>query len=252
LNDHIAALLLVASCTAQQPRAPSISTPVNTLQDVPAGDYIVGCSDLRYCANKERFATASTTRSQATVSLSAFRIQRYAVSPAEYDECVAARACPAVRELVPTQFFTNSPAKVPISAAAAYCTWRSMRLPTEDEWEAAARGPDGRAFPWGRNDDHARHPTWGGVHVPTDVVAPAFVTRRTPGSRSPFGVEDLIGSEPEIVVSSRAWPHHVVRKGGTAMHLGDPYYNTAFYAEMMPDDGNGAFRCATGGASPRS
>jgi formylglycine-generating enzyme required for sulfatase activity len=110
---------------------------------VPAGEFTMGSNEFRDEMPPHR------------VFLDAFYIDKLEVTTSRFASFLKATgsAPPAHWEEVSLPTHSERPvAFVTWEQAAAYCVWAGKRLPTEAEWEKAAKGTDGRPFPWGRQD----------------------------------------------------------------------------------------------------
>ena len=108
---------------------------------VPAGEFLMGSTDAEIEASDDE-------QPQHKVYLDAFWIDRTEVTKAQYQQCVEARKC-AAPGCSGTGQGDHPVVCVSWNNASNYCAWVERRLPTEAEWEKAARGMDGRRYPWG-------------------------------------------------------------------------------------------------------
>lgn len=156
---------------------------------IPEGEFWMGAED-----------GLPDARPMHRVYVSTFWIDKHEVTNRQYRHCVESGGCtpPKDRTAYDDPAFGEHPAtNVTWTQAHHYCKWRGKRLPTEAEWEKAARGTDGRLYPWGNSDDPLR-------------TRMRMVDRKTPrngtapiGSLdfavSPYGVVDLVVNVSEWV-----------------------------------------------------
>lgn len=201
------------------------------LVHVPAGPFLMGLTDEQIEYMRERYEwarrgwTFESEQPACTVSLPAFQIGRYPVTNAEYQVFVSSTGyrCPYYgRE----ECFYEEEADDPVvevtwNDARAYSEWlrqrtgKAYRLPTEAEWEKAARGEDGQLWPWGNDWDPvlANWP-WRGP------VATESVGRHSPAGDSPYGCADMVGNVWQwTMTASKDCPYQVLRGGSAYMSI---------------------------------
>ncbi len=145
--------------------------------------------------------TNPENRPEHKVYLPAFRIDRYPVTNAQYARFVAAlKYRPPLHwknGRIPKGLEKHPVTMVSWYNARDYCAWAGKRLPREAEWEKAARGTDGRIWPWGNRMDPDRLNTYYRVRHTTPVD-------RYPNGASPYGVMDMAGNVQEWVADKFA------------------------------------------------
>jgi formylglycine-generating enzyme required for sulfatase activity len=165
---------------------------------VPGGMYTVGSE-----TGQDPY-TQADEMPRHLVDLRAFRIARTAVTNAQYALFVQATDYPPpphwLQGACPPDKLDHPVVHVGWYDALAFCRWAGVRLPTEVEWECAARGADGRLWPWGS------HPPLPHTCNCGLAVADTTPVERYTYSAGPFGALDMAGNVSEWT-SSRYAPY---------------------------------------------
>lgn len=185
---------------------------------------------------------------QETQELPAFFIARYPITNAQYQAFIAANGYQDARwwqdlirpeKPVPSRWPASNRPRTNVSwdEAVAFCRWLSVqrgheaRLPTEWEWEKAARGTDGREYPWGTgyrsglaNVDETWH-----EEEPHDLQQTTAVGLYPQGA-SPYGVLDMAGNVWEWCLNEYHTPEHVHAGRKTRVVRGGSWYYDPAYA----------------------
>ncbi len=114
---------------------------------VPAGEFIMGSEDSDTDADNNE-------KPVRKVKLSDYWIDKYEVTEAQYKHCVDSGKCTSPNRSISRVYsYPNHPiTSVNWNQAKAYCDWVGGDLPTEAQWEKAARGPNGNKYPWGNQE----------------------------------------------------------------------------------------------------
>jgi formylglycine-generating enzyme required for sulfatase activity len=175
---------------------------------VPAGDAVYGYEDRDVDGVLARLVGGTglgmrvwfeDETPSGKVTLSAFCVDRTEASEAERARCVAAGECPAIAP-PPGVDLARTPAVMPTAIdAEAFCAWKGGRLPTDAEFEAAARGSGARRLPWG-GEWTGREANYCGGECPFPPPGephdrfPAVAPIGSFAAPSPYGALDMAGN----------------------------------------------------------
>ncbi len=164
-------------------------TPPEDMVLIPMGEFLMGAED-----------GGPDARPAHRTMVSSFWMDTFEVTNALYRRCVESGACQPPKDrraFDDLQLARHPVGNVTWNQARTYCHWVGKRLPTEAEWEKAARGIDGRRFPWGNSEGSLKRWLRERSHNPgANGTAPVG---GLPATVSPYGVHDMVGNVWEWV-----------------------------------------------------
>ncbi|GAP41701.1 formylglycine-generating enzyme family protein [Flexilinea flocculi] len=174
---------------SDQPKGNGLDT--SEMVYVPAGEFIMG-------ADSENHQAMSWEKPSHEVILDAFWIDKHEVTNGQFAKCVASGYCVQPRSVAsktrPQYYGLADFADYPViyvdwNQAYYYCAWVGKRLPTEAEWEKAARGTDSNYYPWGNEGDPVELMNCGHLQDGDTEKVGSY-----PDGASPYGALDMAGN----------------------------------------------------------
>jgi sulfatase modifying factor 1 len=213
---------------------------------IPAGEFLMGSND-----------GSNDEKPQRKVYLDGYYLYKNLVTVAQYRKFCQAKG--RRMPLAPSWGWQLDHPMVNVTweDAAAYATWAGCRLPTEAEWEKAARGTDGREYPWGNEWDASKCANSVGSSRSSTAPVGSY-----PRGASPYGCLDMAGnawewcadwydesyykSAPNRNPAGPTSGTYRVLRGGSWDDFNPIGFRAAFRLRYFPDfrSGDGGFRCA--------
>ena len=171
--------------------SPPLESPLNTpnfseidgmeMVFIPAGNFYIGDP------NQDSFQE---------IYLDDYYIDKYEVSNSQYKKCVDAGSCVPPKNTINFNLRDHPVVFVNWNDAIAYCQWAGRALPTETQWEKAARGTDSRIYPWGNQEPDKSYLNYSNIirkPLPVDTYLEGI---------SPYGLHNMAGNVSEWVFDS--------------------------------------------------
>jgi len=222
---------------------------------IPAGEFTMG-------SNKGN----DNEKPAHQIYLNSYYIDKYEVTNAQYEACVKVSKCTVPHEIkssIRGNYYGNHEVDnypviyVDWTQAKAYCEYAGKRLPTEAEWEKAARGTDGRMYPWGNELPNCSRLNYRGED--NSCLEDTRSIGDYPSGASSYGVMDMAGNVREWTSSNyKPYPYKIddgredlysnnlkVVRGG-AWSFSSDYISVSHRFNLDPsyNDDNTGFRCA--------